>query len=94
MNNDMIYRVFDEDGNMEYRYVNLEDLNISEMLTLKKELELTGEDGERMIESVLYGRVNYSRLLGSIRREERTSCKTRFNDPKAFVKKRKKLHKR
>lgn len=29
MNNDMIYRVFDEDGNMEYRYVNLEDLNIS-----------------------------------------------------------------
>lgn len=90
----MIYKEIDDNGDLKYRSVDLSELNLSELLTLKKKLELSGEDGSRMIDAILYEEVNYDRLLGNIRREERTNNKIKFNDPKAFVKKRKKLHKR
>lgn len=47
-----------------------------------------------MINAVFYEKVDCGKLLGNIRGKEKTKNKTRFDNPKAFVKTRKKLHKR
>lgn len=40
-NRDIIYKIYDEEGNLEYKHIDLDTISLSELVTLKKRIRVS-----------------------------------------------------
>ena len=82
MKTEISYREFDTNGNYILKYVDIDDLNLSELIELKNELVSYGDEAVRVVDAKIFEHASYDNV--SMRNKEREKNKKEKRRQKTF----------